>query len=307
MTKKFLTKVVPLWLVVVLIIDSVFLMGLAQYFLMKREITNAIQGLSNTTKDQKELVEILKQEVLPAKGYQTSLRWKDLGRLLVEAGAIDQSKFDQALVSIGGSKEEMKYLTGDWNDQIKIHEGNAHFLVNFFWALGLTNNSRVLDEGVMSKDPSQLANFASTGGWTLGQREAIKLYSSKEIIPLTDEQQKLVKKIADNVYRPCCGNATSFPDCNHGMAALGYIEWAVYNKMSEDQIYKDLLVLNSFWFPQNYVEMAIYFDQQGTRWNKVNPQLALSADYSSAQGARKIKQSIQNIPGLDNQGGSCGV
>lgn len=307
MARRFFTKAVPLWLVFVLIIDSVFLMGLAQYYLMKREVNDAILELSKTTRSQKELVEILKQEVLPTKGYQTSLKWSNLGKLLVEAGAIDQQKFGELFVSTGNGKDELKYLEGDWNDQIKIHEGNAHFLVNFFWALGLVNKSKVLDEGSMMKDPTQLGNFASTGGWTLGQKEAVKLYSSKEIISLTDEQQGLVKRIADNVYRPCCGNATSFPDCNHGMAALGYIEWAVYNKLSEGQIYKDLLAFNSFWFPQTYLEMAIYFDQQGTKWNKVNPQLALSADYSSAQGARKIKQSVQNIPGLDDQGGSCGV
>jgi len=181
--------------------------------------------------------------------------------------------------------------------------------LNFFWALGLVNKNVILDQGAMTKyGADQIGNFASTGGWTLGKTTAVELYSSREIIPLTSEQQDLVKKIAENVYRPCCGNATAFPDCNHGMAALAYIELAVAAGLSEKQVYKDLLALNSFWFPDTYVEMAVYFQkQQGITWDKVDPQMALSKDYSSAQGAARINQAIQGIPGIQSRGGSCGA
>lgn len=180
-------------------------------------------------------------------------------------------------------------------------------MVNTLWALGLVQKSKVLDAGPMRTGGNPTANFASTAGWTLGTKPAMELYSSATIIPLTEEQQELVKKIAENVFRPCCGNSTAFPDCNHGMAALGYIEWAVYNGLPENQIYKDLLAFNSFWFPQNYVDMAVYFDKQGTKWKDVDPKSALSANYSSAQGAQRIKQAVQSVPGVSSQGGGCGV
>ena len=41
---------------------------------------------------------------------------------------------------------------------------------------------------------------------------------------------KIVEEIAGNIYRPCCGNSTAFPDCNHGMAMLGLIELMVSQK-----------------------------------------------------------------------------
>lgn len=308
MIKNFLRKAIPLWLVIFIVFDSAVFVGVAEYYLMKRQFNGSITKLAKTTKSPEELVNILKQEVLPTKGYTTSLKWKNLGQQLVESGVIDKKKYTELFTSENDGKNELKYLDGNWNENIAINEKNSRFIVNTFWALGLVNKSRVLDEGPMVQDGRDKAgNFASTGGWTIGAKPVMELYSSKEIIPLNLEQQDLVKKIAENVFRPCCNNPTSFPDCNHGMAALGYIEWAVYNGLPEKQIYKDLLAFNSFWFPQTYVEMAAYFDKAGTKWKDVDAKLALSRDYSSAQGASRIKQSVQGIPGIQNSGGGCGV
>ncbi|MDD5415653.1 MAG: hypothetical protein PHE48_01460 [Candidatus Daviesbacteria bacterium] len=305
--KKILMKAVPLWMVFIIVLNSTLAMGLLQYYLMKQELNRNIAALAKTTKNPEELIQILKQQVLPQDGYKTSLKWKDLGRKLVEAGAIDKAKFEASLGADADGKADMKYMDGSSEDNVVISEKNSHFVVNFFWALGLVNKSKVLDEGPMKVGGTPTGNFASTGGWTLGAKEPMEIYSSEEILSLNSFQKDLVKKIADNVFRICCGNATSFPDCNHGMAALGYIEWAVYNGLPEDQIYKDLLAFNSFWFPQNYVEMAAYFDKQGIKWKDVDPKLALSKDYSSNQGAARIKQSIQGVPGLQIQGGGCGA
>lgn len=305
--KNFLSKAVPLWMVLVIVLDTVLLAGIAQYYLMKRELNLAITQLAKTTKSPEELAQILKQEVLPQQGYKTSLKWKDLGKKLVEAGAIDRKKYEEIFTQDTDGGDHMKYMDGNWDENIAIDEKNARFMVNTFWALGLVNKSKVLDEGPMRGQGIETGNMASTGGWTLGAKPAMELYSSTLIISLTDEQQEQVLKIAQNVFRPCCGNSTYFPDCNHGMAALGYIEWAVYNGLSEDQIYKDLLAFNSFWFPQNYLEMAVYFDKAGTKWKDVDAKLALSSTYSSAQGAQRIKQSIQSVPGVGGGGGGCGV
>lgn len=306
--KKILTRSVPLWMVVLITLNSSMVFAVGEYYLMKREFNKNLLKLSQTTQSPEDLVNILKQQVLPAKGYTTSLPWKNLGKQLVEVGAIDKQKYETMFNVAGNGKEEMKYLGDESMDKMMINEGNSRFMVNTLWALGLVNKSKVLDTGpMMQQGRKEAGNFASTGGWTLGTKEAMELYSSQVIIPLTDQQQELVKKIAENVFRPCCGNATSFPDCNHGMAALGYIEWAVYNGLSEQQIYKDLLAFNSYWFPQTYVEMAVFFEKQGTKWKDVDPKLVLSAEYSSAQGAQRIKQAVQGIPGIQSQGGGCGA
>lgn len=303
--KKILKKAVPLWLTLIIVLDTSLIFGAGQYYLTKIEIEKAIKSLSQTTKNSDELVQILKQEVLPVNGYKTSIKWKDLGGQLVEAGVIDRAKFQESFTLEADGKDHMKYLGGSWDDPIEISEKNSRFMVDTLWALGLLNKSKVLDEGEMKKN-GETANFASTGGWTLGAYDPMTYYSSVDLLKLTDRQQELVKKIAENVFRPCCPNATSFPDCNHGMAALGYIELAVKNGLSEKQIYKDLLSFNSFWFPQNYVELAAYFKNQNLKWDKVDPKLALSSEYSSSLGMKKVQQKVQDLPLFDNnQGGGC--
>ncbi|EKD85160.1 MAG: hypothetical protein ACD_38C00074G0003 [uncultured bacterium] len=305
--KKILAKAVPLWMVILITINSTMIMGIAQYYLMRAELRRNLSELAKTTKSPEDLVTILKQEVLPQDGYTTSLKWKDLGKQLVESGAIDKKKYEEIFTSTSDGADHMKYLNEASEDNIRIDEKNSRFMVNTFWALGLVQKSKVLDEGPMKTGGTPTENFASTGGWTLGAKPVMEIYSSRELLPLNSFQQDLVKKIAENVFRPCCGNSTAFPDCNHGMAALGYIEWAIYNGLPEEQIYKDLLAFNVFWFPQNYVEMAVYFDKNGTKWKNVDPKLALGSEYSSAQGAQRIKQSVQSVPGLQIQGGGCGV
>ncbi len=305
--KKIFNTAMPLWVVLILVLDTNLLFGVGQYFLMKRELKNYVTQLSKTTKNPDELIQILKQQVLLPNGYKTSLKWKDLGKQLVDIGAIDKAKFEASLGEDADGKAYMKYMDGNWDENISISEKNSHFIVNFFWALGLANKSKVLDEGPMKTGSTDTANFASTGGWTLGAKPVMEIYSSKQLLPLNSFQQDLVKKIAENIYRACCGNSTAFPDCNHGMAALGYIEWAVINALPEAQIYKDLLAFNSFWFPQNYVEMAAYFDKQNIKWDKVDAKLALSKDYSSSQGVQRIKQAVQGFPGIKTQGGGCGA
>lgn len=304
--KNILFKAIPLWMVLVLIVNSTMAFGLLEYYTMKRNFNDYLALLSKKTKNPDELVQILKQEVLPQNGYTLGVTWKDIGKQLLDSGAIDRQKYEQILSQEPDSKNMMKYLDNSSNEHMVINEKNAHFMVNTLWALGLVNKSKVLDEGSMKTygkgDPM---GFASTGGWNLGTKPTSELYSSAQIIKLTLEQEEIVKRIALSVYRPCCGNSTEFPDCNHGMAALGYIELAVKQGVPEKQIYKDLLALNSFWFPQQYVTLAVYFNKQKTDWKQVDAKLALGIDYSSGQGTARIAQSVQNVPGLNVQGGGC--
>ena len=159
--------------------------------------------------------------------------------------------------------------------------------------------------GTEHKD--RVANFASTGGWTLGKLPATSYLGSFHIVDLSQEQQQKIAEIAQNVYRPCCGNSTWFPDCNHGMAALGAIELMVANGISEDEIYKNLLVLNSYWFTSTYVELATYFKEQGEDWDQVDAKLVLGQEYSSAQGYQATRQKIKSLPQPAQGGCSCGV
>jgi len=305
--KNFLMKAIPIWLVLILVFDAVLMTGVAQFYFMNKQFKKAVTELKETTKSPEEFVQILKEQVIPYSGYKTQLKWGDLGRQLVEAGVIDKEKYEELFASDADSKDHMKYLKGSWDENISINEQNSRFVVNTLWALGLVNMSKVLDDGPMRAKNVQTGNMASTGGWTLGSKVPMQLYSSKKIIDLSSEQEDLVRKIAENVYRPCCGNHTAFPDCNHGMAALGYIEMAVKSGLSEEQIYKDLLALNSYWFPQTYVEIAAYFDKAGTKWEKVDAKTILSSQYSSSQGASSIKQSLQDLPGFETKGGGCGA
>lgn len=293
-------------LTVFLVLDALVLGAIASYYFSQKAFDRRLAKIE--AQQPENLVKEATAKVLPAEGYTTKLKWGDLAKRLVEAGAIDPAKYQQIYSSKTNGADQLSLLEGESDQAISINENNAYFVVNTLWALGLTQKSQVLDEGPMKTSGTDTGNFASTGGWTLGKKAAMELYSSLELISLTDNQQALVQKIAANVFRPCCGNSVAFPDCNHGMAALGYIELAVAGGLSEEQIYQDLLAFNSFWFPDTYVEMAVYFQQQeGKSWDKVDAKTALSKEYSSAAGAQKIKQAVQAVPGLKSQGGSCGA
>lgn len=306
--KKILSKAIPLWLAIIILVNSVMATGFVQYYIMKKNFDAQISALAKATKNPEELVQILKQEVLPQKGYFLSVRWNDIGKQLLDSGVIDKTKYDELFKQDQYAREQMKYLSKNSRDHMMIDENNSRFMVNTLWALGLVNKNKILEEGSMKTyGKGEIMNFASTGGWNLGTKSTDKLFSSSEIIKLNNQQQELVKKIAQNVFRPCCDNSTEFPDCNHGMAALGYIEAAVSQGVPEKQIYKDLLSLNSFWFPQQYVELAAYFDSKNTSWDKVDAKLALSSQYSSAQGSQQIQQDIQKVPGFNIQQRGCGA
>lgn len=299
--RKLLFATVPVWAVLLIVLDAIVLTGTAEYILLDQTLNRDLKKLASTTTDSEELVKIT-QAVLPQNGHTTSVQWKNIGRRLVEIGAINPAKYQD----IFGGAPEMKYMESEWDEAITINENNSRFIVNTLWAFGLVNKSLVLDETPKLAGRGQVEKLASTGGWTLSSKPVMKIYNSEALISLTREQQELVKRIAENVFRPCCNNHTAFPDCNHGMAALGFIELAVSTGTPEERIYKDLLALNSFWFPQNYVTLAKYFEKQGTSWGKVNLKLALSREYSSAQGAAKVRQLVEPAE-IKNQGGGCGA
>ncbi|MEK9178820.1 MAG: hypothetical protein AAB801_03505 [Patescibacteria group bacterium] len=200
-----------------------------------------------------------------------------------------------------------KYFTSD-QKQIELTLENSRFWVDVLWGLGLANKNRILTEGDMMTE-GDASNFASTGGWTLGKLEnAMNYYSKYPYINLSEKQQQTVEEIAGNIYRPCCGNSTAFPDCNHGMAMLGLIELMVSQNKSPDEIYKTALAFNTYWFPQTYLDTAYYLKQNGRDYSKVPPEELLSENFSSAMGYQNTSEKVGGVewPALGS-GGSCGA
>ncbi|MDP2651492.1 MAG: hypothetical protein Q8O98_02800 [bacterium] len=182
--------------------------------------------------------------------------WGDLGLKLVESGVIDVEKFIGMYEGRGQFTDEYRRLLLDKdNDQLKVTKENAGFLLNVLWALGLGNKSPILEEGEMANPRyGGAGNFASTGGWTLARGQAMDHYSMHGIIELTPEEERLVDKVSRKITRPCCSNSAHFPDCNHGMAMLGLLELMASQGMSEEEMHRNAILVNSYWFPGYYDE-----------------------------------------------------
>ena len=131
-------------------------------------------------------------------------------------------------------------------------------------------------------------------------------YSKHEFVVLSQEQAEMVKRVSENIYRPCCGNSTYFPDCNHGMAMLGLLQLMAAQNLSEAEMYQFALKVNSYWFPDTYLAIATYFAKQGVQWKDVDAKEALGSAYSSAAGYRKILTEVEP-PKSGGSGGGCGV
>ncbi|MBI5358883.1 hypothetical protein HZB69_04630 [Candidatus Amesbacteria bacterium] len=247
---------------------------------------------------------IISQNILPER-VDLGISWGDVIVKMVQTGAIDKEKF------LKRHPEAEQLLSTSNNANIVVTQENSALILNLLWPLGITNKAKVLSEGIMgTKYKDQIGSFASTGGWTLGSKDGGKLFNSQSLIKLTTDQEELIKKISANIYRPCCGNSTAFPDCNHGAGMLGFIELAVVAGMPEENIYKKALVINSYWFPQTYTELAVFFKaKKNTNWKDVNPVEVLGEAYSSGRGYGTVSKQLQD-EGLTPQvksGGSCGV
>ncbi len=291
------------WIVIALVV--VFLGGLGSGYLQwgRDETAQANR--------EKELTRLFEQ-VNPAEGYSLGVTYGDLGPQLVEAGVIDADAFVQVM-SAGGdtiSNRQIEILKNDSDEEIVITRENAHFLLNFFWAVGLANRNTILTDGMMIEySEGQVERFASTGGWTLAARPITDIYASLDLIPLTAEQQARVEQVAAAVYRPCCNNSTLFPDCNHGMAMLGLLEMMAANGATVDEMFEAAKYVNAFWFPQQNIETAMYLKaSQNLDYEDADPRVIVSAQFSSGSGFAVVHQQLQAsgvLPQAPSQGGSC--
>lgn len=292
------------WIVVALVIAFLFGVG-GGYLQWGRDETAE-------WKQQKELTQLYEQ-VNPAGGYALPVSYGDLAPRLVEAGVIDYDAFMGALSASGDaiSSRQIEIMKQGSDEQIVITKENAHFLLNYFWAVGLANRNTILTEGAMVKyGEGQIEGFASTGGWMLAAKPISEIYASMDLIPLTAEQQARVEEVAAGVYRPCCNNPTLFPDCNHGMAMLGLLEWMASQGASVNEMFEAAKYVNAFWFPQQNLEIAMYLKtNQKVDFKDADARMIVSAQFSSGSGFAAVHQRLQTsgvLPQAPQQGGSCG-
>ena len=185
-------------------------------------------------------------------GTALPVGWGDLGAKMISVGVIDAEKFESLYAGSAILDDDARKLLYETdNGNLEMTQKNSGVILNLLWALGLGNKNDVLDFGPM-KDPRYggAGNFASTGGWILAKGDAMEHYSRHPFMILTEEQQKLVERVAKNVYRPCCSNSTYFPDCNHGMAMLGFLELMASQGVGEKEMYDYAAKVNAYWFPE---------------------------------------------------------
>ncbi|MBP7846002.1 MAG: hypothetical protein KA007_01045 [Candidatus Pacebacteria bacterium] len=270
------------------------------------EVTNNEQIINKIS--EVEEISVLEGEVLPSTGVTLPVVWGDIGSQLVSSGAIDANKFRSIYEGRGGFTQEYEeLLSGNSKNQLKITKENSGYLLNLLWALGLANKNPILDFGeVVDPKYGGAENFASTGGWVIAQGNPMNHYSKHSFLELTTEQQGLVDKISKGIYRPCCNNSTHFPDCNHGMAMLGFLELMASQGIGEKEMWQAALAVNSYWFPDTYLTIATYMKDQGVDWQDVNPEEILGANYSSISGYKAVASRVSQ-PTQSSGGGGCGV
>ncbi|MBI2453939.1 hypothetical protein HYV58_02040 [Candidatus Peregrinibacteria bacterium] len=235
--------------------------------------------------------------------------WKSVNKSLFEEGVIDKTAFDNMYEQRGGMSQKMKdMLSPDSSGGVFITEENSALALNLLWALGLGNKNVILDEGPMvSKEyGGDASGFASTGGWSLAHGNPMDHYSKHAFISLSSEQQELVERVAKNIYRPCCNNSTYFPDCNHGMAMLGFLQLMAAEGAKEQELYDAALTLNAFWFPDTYETINAYLAAKGISKKDVSSQMLLGKAFSSSSGYRTVLSQVSQ-PSSNSRSGGCSV
>lgn len=292
---------------ILLLLIAAFLSGILVSKALDLKRIQDIKNQQNYAQNQQGIVLQKLQDKVIRERYVLKIKWGDLGKKMIQDGVIDKTKLAKAVTGKDELPKDLdKYFSGGQN-KIELTQANSQFWVDMLWGLGLANKNEILEKGPMTES-GNTANFASTGGWTIGAKQLMDIYSKYQYITLSEKQQKIVEEIAGSIYRPCCGNSTAFPDCNHGMAMLGLIELMVSQNFSKEEIYKTALAFNVYWFPQTYLDIAYHSDRAGQDYSRKSPKELLSKTFSSGMGYAVIKKEIGEVQWpLLNSGGRCGA
>lgn len=227
----------------------------------------------------------LTREVLPLQGHTIDVSFGDSIRRLVDAGVISPEKFKRLYVKRGGLPGWVEQLFVQASDiPITVSFQTAPYLLNLMWPLGMATKTRFNEKSKLNGPKG--SRYASTGGWTLGrERRGGGYFNKVAAIDLTGAQEAVVLEAANNSYRPCCNNSTFFQDCNHGSALLGLYELAAAQGATIDELYDIGRIANSFWYPDEYVEMAYFYQKlKNTPWGQLPAKTIVDKDHSSIKG-----------------------
>jgi hypothetical protein len=252
-------------------------------------------------------------QINPAGGQTLSAKFGNLGPRLLAVGAIDVGAFRQVYQRAGQplTNTQAAILAVGSETPVVVDSTNAYFLLNFFWSVGLTNQNPILSRLEARYGIGGVSNFASTGGWSLGARQPMELYDSEALIRLSPEQQTRLEAVASGVFRPCCGNHTAFPDCNHGMAMLGLLELMASQGATVDEMFLAAKNVNAYWFPQQALEVAMFLKaDQNLGFASADPRAIMGEEFFSATGFGAVHQWLvanNLLPQSSGGRNSCGV
>ena len=228
---------------------------------------------------------ILLSSLFPNQGFKTAVRLGNIVPALVSSGVINLTKV-KALYGANLTQQELVILTKPSYANLTLNSSNANFYLLIFWALGIADKNPVLDNFSASASASNysVADFASTGGWTLGTSSNSMAYFDKlSLLNLTPPEQNEMYDVATHSYRPCCNNPTAFPDCNHGAALLALTELGASEGLNESQLYTLDLQAQTLWFPPYYATTALELHYKNVSY-WASPRLVLGVNYSSESG-----------------------
>ncbi|MBI2737107.1 MAG: hypothetical protein HYX38_11260 [Rhodospirillales bacterium] len=248
-------------------------------------------------------------QVTPDAGEDIGISFGDSIQRLIAAGALDPEK----LRSDRGLPHWVdRLLTGLSTEPIRFSRDTAPYLVDLLWPLGLSTKAAFNEKSPINT--LRIPGFASTGGWTVGrERNGYVYFNTVDAIDLTTQQEAMVLDAAMKTFRPCCDNSTFFQDCNHGSALLGLMELAASQGATAARLYQIALVVNSYWFPDEYAKTALYFSRFKSRSrSEVAPEVVLGPNYSSFSGWRKnvndrLRRANVRLPPTATGSAACGI
>ena len=225
-------------------------------------------------------IEVLRNEVAPRDGVSIPVEWGNLLPELKALGAVNTTLLNKGLIESRGhglTDSEAARFDGESHEIIRIDNASKTYLMYIFWAVAFVNAKPILNSS---------AHMYGNKTSPVGPAK----YGSLVLFKFSPAQQMLIEDVALNSYRPCCNAPTLKPDCSHGFAALGLLEFLVSKGFSREQLFKTLLQFNSYSFTNEYVDVALMLQEQGQSWSDANATQLVGYSYSSIEARQAIRK-----------------